>query len=218
MNKATKIIGLTIMTILLCYFSYFIIISNKYSYRIDMKNYKQYLWIFKDSALNYIDTNIFVGCIRERDVLFNYIYKDDYYIAIWEFKDVSKDLENIFIYKNIDLSNLKFNSSQVLNRDGSPEFTVRFVPFFQKKMDVNIDQYSEIKQEFKSMNYKGFYGTINKVTLSNEDKQHLVLIEFPYKKENSLFLLYKKAQSFFVIIIHSEKFFDKSIINILNLK
>lgn len=218
MSKTLKVIISGVIAIVIGYFAYFIFNSVRYSYSIEMRNYKACLWVFKDSIRKDIDTNRFVGCIRKRDVLYHYIYKNTYDIFIWEFKDLDiAELNKIAINQNANLDNIKFSSGEILNKKDSPEMTVKFGVFFNYTMNVNLDEYSKVEKSFEAVHYKGFYGTINKMSFSNEKGEHLILFDYPSGKEPSLFLLYKGHKSFYIIVINTEKPFDESIINILNL-
>ena len=184
-----------------------------------MKNYKPYLWILKDSIKCNIDTSVFVGCIRERDILYNYIYKHDYRICVWEFKDLEiSDLKKMQINSNVNLDNKKIFSGEILNRRHSPEITVRYGPYFKHLININLDKFSKVEKSFESANYKGFFGTVNKMAFSDETGNNLVLFDYAKGQETNLLLLYKGNNSFYIIIVHSVIPFDEKIINILNLK
>lgn len=219
MNKFQKIIVYGFISIVVCYFVYFMFKSAKYNYYIDMNNYKPYLWIIKDSVKKDIDTNIFVSFHREKDILTFYNYKHQYYISIWDFKNLNKvALRKISINRNVNLDTVKFNSSETLNAKSNPEYTIRFGPFFKNSINVNIDNLSKIEKTFETSNYKGFYGTINKMSLSDEDGKHQVIIEYNHSKTPFELLFYKGHNGFYLITIDSEKPFDESIIKIFNLK
>ena len=56
------------------------------------------------------------------------------------------------------------------------------------------------------------------MSFSNANGEHLITFDYPEGKVRTLFLLYKTPESFYVIMIESEKELDESAINILNLK
>jgi hypothetical protein len=91
-------------------------------------------------------------------------------------------------------------------------------------MTINLDGLSKIDGTFAGANYKGFYGSINQMTFSNEKGEPQILFDYsdkPYKDSfsPSVFILYKGHQSFYVIIVNSKQpFKDASIINIFNLQ
>ncbi|MDP4206737.1 MAG: hypothetical protein Q8859_12170, partial [Bacteroidota bacterium] len=212
MNKSSRIIISGIIALAICYFADFIFMNIKYGYHIELCNPKPYLWIFKDSARNDIDPNCVTGCIRKKDALYIYYYKKEYNIAIWEFKDLhNAKLKNITIKQNVDLENLKFESGEILNRKCSPEYTIKYGPLFDYGMDINLDKDSKIDKSFETSKYKGFCGSINKMSFSNEKGKHLVLVNYVKGIKSVLFLLYKSKRSLYVIIIQSDKPFDEKI-------
>jgi hypothetical protein len=186
-----------------------------------MKNFSSYLWIFDESAKEEIDSNFFVGCLRKRDVLFNYIYTKDetkFLIGIWEFKNPAiKDFKYSTINQNINLDDVKFRAGEVLGNKSSPEVMVRFGAFFKNSININLDEHSKVEKIIETENYKGFYGTVNKMSFSDEDGEPWVIHDYLSGKEPCMVLLCKGQKSFYAIIISSEKPFDESIIDIFNL-
>ncbi|MDP4186239.1 MAG: hypothetical protein Q8862_13930, partial [Bacteroidota bacterium] len=207
-----------IIALAICYFADLIFMAIKYDYHVELANPKPYLWLLKDSARKDIDPYFVAGCIRERDVLYRYIYKYKYHIVIWEFKDLSStNLKDIAINQNVDLENISFSPGILLDKKANPEYSVKYGPLFEYGMDVNLDKDSKIDKSFETSNYKGFYGTINKMSFSNEKRKHLILVNFIEGMNPALFILYKNRGSLYMIMIHSDKPFDEKIINILNL-
>ncbi|MDP4206740.1 MAG: hypothetical protein Q8859_12185 [Bacteroidota bacterium] len=218
MNKSSRIIISGIIALAICYFADLIFMAIKYDYHVELANPKPYLWLLKDSARKDIDPYFVAGCIRERDVLYRYIYKDKYHIVIWEFKDLSStNLKDIAINQNVDLENISFNPGILLDKKANPEYSVKYGPLFEYGMDVNLDKDSKIDKSFETPNYKGFCGSINKMSFSNEKGKHLVLVNYVEVIKSVLFLLYKSKRSLYVIIIQSDKPIDEKMINILNL-
>jgi hypothetical protein len=184
-----------------------------------MKNHKPYFWLFEDSIKKDVDTNLFIGCIRKTDVLYTYNYKHNYTIYIWEFKELNNTLlKDISINENINLGNIKFGNREVLNKDSNPEITVSYGPFFKHTMNINFDEYSEINEYFQSNNYKGFCGVIHKMSLSNKDGKHLVLMDFYDVTRYFAGLIYIGKRGFYLILITSKNPVNKDIIEILNLE
>jgi len=219
MNKLQKIIVYGFILVIVCYSAYFFINSAIYGYHIDMDNFKPYLWVFKDSVKKDIDTNLFVSFNRDRDILSFYNYKHKYYVSIWDFKNLKEvSLNKISINRNSNLNDVKFNSYETLNAKSNPEITVKFGSFFKKSLNVNIDEFSKVEKTFETNNYKGFYGTINKMSLSDEDGNNQVIIEYAQSQTPFELLFYKGHQGFYLIMIDSKKPFDEDIIKIFNLK
>lgn len=216
MNKTLKIIIASI--IIISYLSYFFYGIIRYSHSSDWQTYKQYMWIFKDSAKADINTNFCYSYVKERDVYNNFDYKDIYNVMVWEFKDLGNaDLKKSTINQNVNLEDVKFDSGEILNKGSNLELTINYGFVFNSSINVNLDKYSKIEKNFKGANYKGFYGSINKMSFSNEKGEHQILSDFTKQITPALFLFYKGRQSFSIIMIYSKKPFDENIIKILNL-
>lgn len=219
MNKTLKIIISGVIAIVISYFAYFFYGIIRYSHSSNWQTYKQYMWIFKDSVKSDIDTNFCYSYLKKRDVYNNFHYKGTYNIIIWEFKDLSiAELKKATINQNVNLDDVKFGSGEILNKKSDLEITIKYGFTFNYSMNVNLDGYSKIERNFEGANYKGFYGSINKMSLSDEKGEHQILLDYTEGQTPTVFLLYKGHQSFYLIMINSEKPFDESIINILNLK
>jgi hypothetical protein len=54
--------------------------------------------------------------------------------------------------------------------------------------------------------------------LSNEHNEHEIFIDYVQKPKQVLFLIYNSNNRFYIIIIDSEKEFNASIMDILNLE
>jgi len=220
MENPKKIIFRSIGVLVLGYIAYFVYQRSKYSYHIDMDNINAYMGMFKEPVKKEIDKYAFVGCVRKSDVLYNYNYRE-YHIAIWEFKDIkSGSLEYSQINTNISIDSIKFKSGEVLNDGDTPETSVKFGPFFNQPMSVDLDKQSKIDKIVRAKNYKGFYGVFNKLALEDQEGDSKVIIDFSRKKVTGLFLFYRKPESYYIILVFSYKGkqFRDDIINILNLK
>lgn len=227
MNKIAKVV----IVIVLGYLTYSIYGIVRYSHSSDWKICKQYTWIFKDSVKNDIDPIGYSLCssyVKKRDIhnIFHYFNNHDMYpITIWEFKDLGGiDLNKVIIKQNIDLNGIKFLSGETLDSNSSMPVTINYGFAFHNGLNINLDQYSKIDGTFAGPNYKGFYGTINKMSFSDEQGKQQIVFDYTLKPHKSsfsptIFLVYQGHQSFYVIIINSQKpFKDASIIKILNLK
>ncbi|MEI8202172.1 MAG: hypothetical protein WCH34_04120 [Bacteroidota bacterium] len=219
LKKIFKIILRGVITIIVLFIGYSIFITVFYSYHTDMKNYNRYIWIFNDSTKANVDTFDFVGHVKKNNILYTYKLKNTY-ILVWEFIDLSSiDLNKVVINKNINLDELKFYYGEIWNKDllPLPKITVKYNLPFENIFEINLDENSKISKIINANNYKGFYGDISKMSLSNKKREYLILFDYRYHQP-TLFLSYKGHNSFFIIIINSENLFDESIINILNLK
>lgn len=217
--KEIKILLIVIISLIGGYLLYSVFIIVKNRHHVEMHNYKPYLWIFNDSVRNDVDTNIFVGSIRERDVLYQYILKKKYHVSVWEFKDLSEiKLNEIPINSNVDLSKVSIIPYELLNKNESPEITVELGFSFSGLISLSIDEQSKITKFIETPKYRGFYGVVHKLSLSNEKGKHLILFDYPSGNEPTVFLLYKTSSAFYVVFINSKNVpFDEDIIKLLNL-
>lgn len=220
MNKTLKIIIIaSISMLVISYLSYIFYGIIRYSHSSDWQTYKQYIWIFKDSAKKDINTNFCFSYVKERDVYNNFDYKDIYNVMVWEFKDLGNaELKKSTINQNVDLEDVKFDSGEILNKGSNLELTINYGFVFNSAINVNLDKYSKIERTFKETNYKGFYGSINQMSFSDEKGEHQILLDFTKRITPTLFLFYKGHQSFYIIMIYSKNPFDENIIKILNLE
>lgn len=219
MSKTLKIIIAGIIIIVFSYLSYFFYGIIRYSHSSDWQTYKHYMWIFKDSAKKDINTKFCYSYVKDGDVYNNFNYKDNYNIIVWEFKGLGHDaLKNSIINQNVTLEDVKFGSGEILNKGGDLEFTNSYDFVFRSAINVNLDKYSKIERTFNSTNYKGFYGSINQMSLSDEKGEHQIQSKFTKGPTPAVILFYKGHQSFYLITFYSRVPFNENIIKILNLE
>jgi hypothetical protein len=74
-------------------------------------------------------------------------------------------------------------------------------------------------KNIEGINYKGFYGTINKMSLSDRQDGHQIIFNYAIGPSPTVFLFYKGHQSFYIIIVNSLRGapLDESMIDIFNL-
>jgi hypothetical protein len=218
-NKTLAKIIAVAFAIIIGFFAYFFYGIIRYSHSADWHIYKQYMWVFKDSAKSDINTRFCYSLIKKGDIYNDFYYKDTYKIIVWEFKDLSNvELKKATINQNVNLDDVKFERGEILNMGSDLEIPINFGSVFNNAMNVNLDENSKIERTFEGTNYKGFYGSINQMSLSNEKDEHEILLNYTRGLTPTVFLFYKGHQSFYIIMINSKKPFDESIINILNLK
>ena len=194
---------------------------------------KNYLWIFKDSVRQDVDPpNRYSVCgslVSKRDInnAFHYFHENQFYpVLVWEFKDLGHlDLNKISINKNVNITNnMDSWSGETLDAKSGIAVTIKYGFNLKNSLNINLDEFSKIDGFFSGPNYKGFYGTINKMSFSNEKGEHQIIFDYTTESYQtsfspSVFLLYKGHNSFYVIIVNSTKpFKDASIINIFNLE
>lgn len=219
MKRTIKIVLIIIGSLLVCYATYFIFDAVAYAYTLDWTNTPQkYLWFFRDSAKNKIDTNFRFSYIQKHDIYNHYIYDSKFYITIWEFKDLKNiNLEKIPINLDKNLNNIVFGSGETINVGAIPEVTVKYGFNFHNSMNVNIGEGGIIDSSFKFNNYRGFYGSIHKMLLSNNQQQPLILFNYTHNQAYTLFILCMIHQNFYILMVDSVEPFDaKKLIKIFN--
>ncbi|MBC8014908.1 MAG: hypothetical protein H7X79_04100 [Sporomusaceae bacterium] len=217
--KIVKILVIAIASLLGCFVGYNIFIAVKHNHSTNMFDYEPYMWIFNDSVKNDIDTNRFVSSIKERDLLFQYLLYSGYRVGVWEFKDLNHvELEEISINNNVDLSKVNIIPREVINYKASPEINIELGFKFNHAIGLNIDNRSTIITPIETPKYKGFYGIVNKLSLSDGQGKHLIIFDYPDGPRPMVFLFYRTSKGFYIIYIDSiNEPFDASIIHLLDL-
>jgi hypothetical protein len=147
---------------------------------------------------------------RKNEIKYTYSYKKRFTILIWEFENQGL-VENITFNSNVNLSKIFVSELEVSDSKSRVLDDIHF----NGSVIINTDENSTIINKIDSLNYKGFFGRIKKMTVNNEEKP-LIL----YENENpllTLFLVYKHEKSIILIEFSSARDFDKSIIDIFNL-
>jgi len=220
MNKVAKIIVLGVIGIVVAYYGYSFFTFAWYGHRGVFSNRNDCIGLFQDSIKSDIDPYAFGSYLRERDILYSYVCKDNYFVTIWAFKDLEKTaLKDIPLNLKVNLNDVKFSAGEIFYKDlgNKPRITAKLGFTFNGVLNVNLDERTSIVKPIEAPNYKGFYGIVNNMSFTNENGEHLILFDFLSGKEPTLFLLYKGRGSFYAIFINSDKPFDESIIKILNL-
>jgi len=222
MKKKTIII-LSIVLSILIYVGYSISIFKIQGHKSELYDYKKLICVFKEAERRYIDTTSlgFDGAIGKNDILYNYVYKKDYYIMVWKLNEMKGvNANNIIINNGVNLDNVDFYYSEGLNENQYyvPNLKMKLGFSLKNTFNINIDRESNIIRTFNSTNYKGFYGSINKITLSNEKNKHVVLLKYKSRHEPTVFLLYKMGEDFYVIVVNSKKQLDDDILKIFQLE
>ncbi len=200
----------------------------------DWHSKEKFTYLFKKESFQHIDT-LFIATARGMyDASETYHYYPNINIkqGIDPLLLLNEVYIRIFIWKfdkfeNIHLSNIKFRLKQDL-RDIKPERgevidaesdarSVIAYGYNYKTIIVNTDQESKIRDFISDKHYKGFIGSFNRISLSNEAEKNDIYYEFVPYKENVLFLVYKSDKGFFLIVIDSELPIDRNVLKILNL-
>jgi len=195
---------------------------------------RKYLFLFKDSIINKVDTTMSYSWVAHQDILNHYIYYDDlknkklyyeindtsynnYYFTIWEFRDLKKyKLENVFINTHSIIQKSKFIWQETLDSKGSCPISVKYL-YKIDGMILNLSDNSKVIKNLQGKNYKGFYGLVDKMSICDKNGEPQIYINFAKNQTPTVLLLYKSRNSFYFIMINSSKKLDDNIIKILNL-
>jgi len=217
MNKKIKLIIYSLVFVIACYTIYFVYGIIKYSHSLDWSTYNQYLWVFNEQIKKDIDYDYSYSYVQKSDI-YNNIHCKNYNIIVWEFKNIEVDkIEDISINKDVALENIKFRSGEVLNKNSDLEITVEYGFSFNNGININLDHNSNIDTTIINDKYIGFYGSINKLSLSNGENEHPILFDYTLGNTPTLFLIYEKEKKYYVILVNSKESFDENVIDIFNL-
>lgn len=195
---------------------------------------RKYLFFFKDSIINKVDTTMSYSWVAHQDILNHYIYYDDlknkklyyeindtsynnYYFTIWEFRDLKKyKLEDVFINTHSIIQKSKFIWQETLDSKGFCPISVKYL-YKIDGMILNLSGNSKVIKNLQGKNYKGFYGLVDKISICDKKGEPQIYINFAKNQTPTVLLLYKSRNSFYLIMINSSKKLDENIINVLNL-
>jgi len=181
-----------------------------------------YLWLFNDSIKTDLDTMCTIGHVRRSDTYYDYMYKKKVYISIFEYQELMfLNIHNVSFAEDVNLNSFLddfFGEEYNMSLYPTPETYISYELPFNNSLKVNFDENCIIKKRIEGKNYRGFFGEILKMSLSNSQGKHLVLFDYKEGVTQTLFLLYKHQGRFLVIIINSKENFDESIIKILKLE
>lgn len=233
-KKKRRYIKLGIIAVVLACLSPFIHTCVKYFPVSETGKYR-YITLFNDSIRKDIDTTYSgkIGIKKNGNLFYHYNYctvheipfnkKDTVYnIDFWELKDLSNaDLNTIKFNKNVSLSDIKMGMCSEEDENKSlPHIESRIAfEFTNSKMDVNLDYGTEVYKTIDTINYKGFFGKVNIMSLTDKNGKTQMLLKYKYPKK-TLFLLYKTKQSFIVIRVNCnhDEAINENVINFFNLK
>lgn len=236
MKKYITIFGVLI----LLYFIWGIVEFFVHTHHIEMNYNEKFTFLFTDSALAHIDTNFVRSIYTKNDELQSYIYLPNttqeklkrpylidtdttYYIDIWAFKNLDYILLDSVKFKENQLINCPFPESDNAKGDfqaydvKSGMVKLIYDSYSFSKMSIKTDTDSEIFKYLNSKNYKGLLGSISTLSLCNENGLDEVFFVFVPKQNYVLFLLYKKDQILYFILINSKYFMDEKILRLLKL-
>ncbi|MBP6531901.1 MAG: hypothetical protein KA285_01390 [Bacteroidia bacterium] len=216
MNRAVKIIFGIIIFYLVYFFGGILIFSHS----LNHEAWKNYTWIFKDSIRMDIENPLNYSDVKSKDIRSVFHYNDyEYYIIVWEFKNLSNlDLKNVKIEPNVNLDNITFWAGEVLDSKSDLQTTVKYGFEFDDGFNINLDRYSKIDKRIESTKYRGFLGNVHRMALSDSKGDHQIIFDYNQGKGQTICLVYKARNSFYLIVINSKKPIDEGIIDVLNLE
>ena len=219
-NKRFIIIAGSSVLFIVCVVAYLIYDTVMYSYDITWGDVRPVIWMFADSAKKDMDLQYPSAAIRKTDQLYQWGYhsRKDYGIQVWEIKGLKGvDPYGVPIHTNVLLNKVLLRG-EIVDKGSIREVQVRFGPFFNGKLEIDLDENSRIIRMLEGENYKGFYGNIGRMAFENGEGQILCMEDYRSGNEPMLFVMYKAHKSFYLIFISADKPLDDNIINILDIK
>ena len=230
MKKVLKISVVIVFLYIVYRIGFYFIVGHT----TDWNSKKKFTYLFKKESFQHIDTTTIATARGLYDAVEAYIYypKVDIkqgvdpllflnevkiFISIWKFdKFADIQLKEINFRENQDLRDIKPDRGEVIDAQSDERKVVAY-GYSYKTIIINTDQKSKIRDWFSGRFYKGFIGSFNRISLSNEEGKHDIYYDFiPYRK-NVLFIVYKSEKGFFLIVIDSDLSIDRSVLNLLNL-
>ena len=230
MKKAIKIIILILLLYVGYRFTHYII----FGHTTDWNSKERFTYLFKKETFQHMDT-VYIATARGRyDAVESYHYYPK--IKIEQGMDPLSLVNDVYIrfsiwkfdkFKNIQISDIKFrtkqnlknvilNNGEVIDSESDKRKTVAY-GYNYKNITVNTDEESKIRDWFSAKNYKGFIGSFNRISLSNEEGKHDIYYDFIPYRENVLFMIYKSDKGFFLIVIDSALPINRNVLELLNL-
>ena len=219
-NKRLIIFAASAVLFIVCVIAYFIYDAVMYGYDVKWGNPHAVVWMFADSAKKDMDLQYACADIRKTDQSYEWGYhaSQDYGIQVWEIIGLrGADPHRVPIHTNVFLNKVSLRG-EILDKGSIREVQVRFGPFFNGELEIDLDENSKIVRMFEGQDYKGFYGSVGRMAFENGDRQILCMEDYKSGNAPLLFVMYKAHSSFYLIFISANKPFDENMIHILNLK
>ncbi|WP_282015186.1 hypothetical protein [Marinifilum flexuosum] len=216
MNKILRFIISGVVALGIYYVGFYIYEMVRFSHNASWERYKEYTWILDDSIQK--DLNTGVSRIGNSDTWNFFRFRDVHMVTAWEFTNLQiEDLGCISIHKNEFIPKDDIKSGETFDSNSSPKTTCKYGFDLAHRINVKIDNQSEVQRMIEADNYKGFIGRINKLSLSNKYDESQIIFDFEKSGMLSMFLFYKKKDDFYVILYYSRGDFDEEIIDKLKL-
>ena len=136
---------------------------------------------------------------------------------MWAIKGLSSvDPDTVPINTDVFLNKVSLRG-EILDKGGAREVQVRFGPFFNQRLEIDLDENSKIIRMYEGKNYRGFYGIVDRMVFENGHKQILCMQDFESGNAPTLFLMYKARGSFYLILISGDRPFGEDMMHVLNL-
>lgn len=223
-----------ILLLLLLYVGYRITHYIIFGHTTDWDSKERFTYLFKKETFQHMDT-VYIATARGRyDAVESYHYYPNVDIEqgidrlllvnkvyirfnIWKFdKFENIQISNIKFRTKQNLKDIKLNNGEVIDAESDARNVVAY-GYNYKTITVNTDQESKIRDWISAPDYKGFIGSFNRISLSNEEGKHDIFYDFIPYNANVLFLVYKSKKGFFLIVIDSKLSIDRSVLKLLNL-
>lgn len=219
MRRIFKISVITAVVVIAAYVSYYVALDLIYMHHVRFLDHVPCAWIFADSAKKDINTFDVTASLRKTDKLYTCIYKGHYSVEIWEIETLKNViLQDVAFNKGVPLSNVHLYPGEILNSGSDLETNVKFGPFFDNQLVVDIGESSQVLSTFDEANYRGFYGVMSRMGFENGKGQIVVLENYAQGPKPTLFVLYKTHDSFYIIIVVSDAPFSERLLRIFDLR
>ena len=186
MNISKRQLINLIISGILAFGVYFVIIrpivaTMKYHYTAIFDDYRHYAWILNDTVE--FDTLFSgIGQVRKTDNHYSYLIKDRVFIEIFEYTDLN----------NIKLNEINFGIQRkfplfkniegtVLNSElgkEAPVISIKDELPFRNTLNVSFNKNAPLTLIRDSLNCRAYFGSLNKMLLSNANNDPLVLFDF----------------------------------------
>lgn len=232
-NRRRIIIFLSIALPFIYIFSIFFIFGH---HRIDKEYSKKYYHLFKPEYIENIDPLHITSHSSRDNIITSFPFYPDkeakkriydypahlndirYNISICEFKNIDKiSLNDVAFNFDDDLSSLKtYNVWEALYAESNTPFSFKYGVKY-RDLTINVDKHHELTEaDIRGKHYKGFMGMLHRVTISNQNEVHGIIMDYIPPWSCAMYLIYNKDSDFYLIIIDSETEFSKNILDIFN--
>lgn len=215
------------------FLSYFVFKSLIQHSSVFNNENNRHTFIFKDSVLENINRPSY-SWVSKQDTLTHFILSENlkdkkiyyeltdtcnnYYIDVWEFNALKNyELDDVFINEHSIIRNSEFTFEYGL--DGKSPYP-KSIKYFYKidGMIINLGENSKVIKELRGATYKGFYGTVDKLSICNKKGEPQIYLNYEKPLIPTVLLFYRGHGGLFLIIIHSTRRLNENIIKILNLR